>query len=75
MKVKIKKPTFAKTYGQGKPPKGIRINGNLFEYGKICKVSAHTDDDGNPTAKPYPLIPKWFYEENKSQFIQIKEKK
>jgi hypothetical protein len=28
MKVKIKKPTFAKTYGQGEPPKGVRINEN-----------------------------------------------
>jgi hypothetical protein len=31
MKVKIKRPTFAKTYGQGEPPKGVRINVNLFD--------------------------------------------
>ena len=74
MLVKLKKPTFANTYGQGEPPKGVTINGNLFEYGKLLKVSARTDRDGNPTAKPYPLIPKDFFEENKTQFTIIEDK-
>lgn len=73
MIVKLEKPSFQNTYGQGEPPKGLTINGNLFPWNAVCKVSAHTDSDGNPNAKPYPLIPKDFYEENKSQFKLIEE--
>ena len=69
--VKLKTPEWAVTYGQGNPPAGLKLNGNLFEWETVCKVSSHTDNDGNPDATPYPLIPTWFYNENEDQFETI----
>lgn len=58
--VKIVEPKWAKTCGQGLPPKGISasVDGSefLFKYGDIYKVSSNTTYPGNPEAKPYPLI-------------------
>ena len=69
---KIKTPDWTTTYGQNGTPLGFKLNANLFEWGTVCKVSSYTDIDGNPNATPYPLIPKWFYNENKDQFETIK---
>ena len=41
--------------------------------GTVCKISSYTDNDGNPNATPYPLIPTWFYNENEDQFEIIKK--
>lgn len=69
--VKLKTPDWATTYGQNGNPTGLSLNGNLFEWETVCKVSSHTDRDGNPNATPYPLIPTWFYDENQNQFETI----
>lgn len=69
--VRLKTPDWTVTYGQNGYPEGLKLNDNLFYWGTVCKVSSHTDNDGNPHATPYPLIPTWFYEENPNQFETI----
>ena len=40
MQVKAIKPAFeSRVYGQGEPPKGVTINGQLYEFNKIHNIS------------------------------------
>ncbi|MEQ9091784.1 MAG: hypothetical protein RIE52_11880 [Balneola sp.] len=58
--VKLLEPEWAKTCGQGQPPKAMSISFDgeltLFEWGKIYKLSGATNYPGNPEAKTYPLM-------------------
>ncbi len=77
--VKLLKPEFAKTYGQGKPPEGIYINAGddhySIPYGTVLKLSEKCDEKNkiaNLKSKPYPLIHIKFVEDHIQNFELIK---
>lgn len=73
--VKLIKPEFTKTFGQGNPPEGLKINtekGNyFFPWESVLKLS-DTCDPVNQVAdlgqRPYPLLHIKFYRENINSF-------
>ena len=61
--VKLLKPKFTKTFGQGEQPKGLNINTNddnyFIPWGTLLKVSDKCDEKNkiaNLDIKPRPLI-------------------
>jgi len=76
--VKLKTPDWPKTFGQGEPPKGMKINtGNkdkLLPWGQVFKCSNNCDPDDKISnidsdySGTYPLIRIDFVNEHKSQF-------
>ena len=77
--VKLLKPSFAKTYGQGEPPEGIYINVGddkyFIPYGTVLKLSDKCDEKNkiaNLNSKPYPLIRTRFVEDHTNNFEVIK---
>ncbi|MCP9289988.1 hypothetical protein [Gracilimonas sediminicola] len=69
--VKLLEPKWAKTSGQGKPPKGMSVSVDgertVFEWGKTYKLSGSTNYPGNPDSNTYPLMHTDFAEEIKEQ--------
>ena len=73
--VKLKKPEFAITFGQGEPPEGLSISTQHKDYfiywNTVLKLS-DTCDEKNKIAdvkqRPYPLLHTRFYEEYKNSF-------
>lgn len=72
--VKLLKPQFPKTYGQGDPPTGMTININsetfFLRYGEIFLVAECASPVGVMEANP-PVINPDFYEEHKVQFEEV----
>lgn len=73
--VKLKKPVFNKTYGQGNPPEGMRISKDDITYFipwdsvlKISETCDHKNGIAELNAKPYPLLHINFYNEYKESF-------
>lgn len=80
--VKLIKPEFTKTFGQGNPPEGLKIstsNQNYFiPWDSVLKLS-ETCDGKNKIAdlesRPYPLLHINFYNDYKESFQIITERK
>lgn len=74
----LQEPEWAKTYGQGQPPEGMKISYPDKEYflpwHTVFKASATCDPDykiANMAASPYPLIHTDFIKSHIEQFTAI----
>lgn len=73
--VKLKKPEFAKTFGQGSNSEGLRItrDGKFYfiPWDSVMKISETCDPSlqvGDLQGRPYPLLHINFYLEHKNSF-------
>lgn len=76
--VKLIKPDFPKTIGQGPPPEGISISypdkKYFLKYGTVFKLSEKVDEKysvGDMDKKPYQVLNIKFVEEHKEQFKPV----
>ena len=73
-KYKLKKPKFAKTYGQGEPPKGMKINGIFVEWGAIL-IAKEGMINTIEIASPYLYADRQFLEMIQNQVEHIPSRK
>ena len=73
--VRLKKPEFTKTFGQGSNSEGLRITRDekfyFIPWDSVLKISETCDpllQVGDLQSRPYPLLHINFYLENKSSF-------
>lgn len=80
--VKLKKPVFTKTFGQGNPPEGLRVSYidkvYFIPWDSVLKISETCDplnQVADLQARPYPLLHINFYLEHRESFEIIKSER